>query len=320
MIGKKVSSKKAPKSEFIWRSPDGSQMLATRFGDDGRANFYFNVHLSAVYGIHHKGTDWRYNWTNGGLAYHRADRARMEQEQLLLNPPDHWHPEIITPELLNEAWETTASSLLDDCRLMMDGSDYTASQMFMPELIKRINEVDKSSNRKWVHTTMPEFISIFRQKIDPDKLIVVEGELRDGPVGEVTGNALSTRLYLKKLNKHAQNMLIRYAEPLSVLATMTGAEFPRFLINKAWQYMIYAHPHDSINGVMQDKSVKDVEHRLHQVIDISEALGDNAIQELTKRIDISNFSNEDVLLIVFNSLPYERSEIVEAWVNMPNKL
>ena len=64
-----------------------------------------------------------------------------------------------------------------------------------------------------------------KQKIDCDKLKVVEGELRDGPVGWLTGNALSTRLRLKQLNKKAQNCLLRMAEPLSFVATgAAGAE------------------------------------------------------------------------------------------------
>jgi mannosylglycerate hydrolase len=41
------------------------------------------------------------------------------------------------------------------------------------------------------------------------------------------------------------------------------------------------------------------------------------MQEFVKNIDMSNFDDNDVLLIVFNSLPYNRREIIEAWINTP---
>jgi hypothetical protein len=50
------------------------------------------------------------------------------------------------------------------------------------------------------------YVDLMRRQIDRAKLRVVEGELRDGPAGAVTGNALTTRLHLKRLNKKAQNL------------------------------------------------------------------------------------------------------------------
>ncbi|MDO8302530.1 MAG: glycoside hydrolase family 38 C-terminal domain-containing protein, partial [Sedimentisphaerales bacterium] len=173
---------------------------------------------------------------------------------------------------------------------------------------------------RWVQTTMNEFIKIMKQKIDVSKLSVLEGELRDGPAGPLTGNALTTRLYLKRLNKQAQNLLIRFAEPLSVMASLAGAPFNKPLIAKAWEFLLNAHPHDSVNGVTQDKTVLDTTNRLNQVIDLAQALGNRAMQELVSRINMSEFGDEEVLITVFNPLPHPRREILEAWINMPGEL
>jgi len=319
MIGKKVGKDRAPNCEFIWRGPDGSELLTSRFGEVGRQNFYFKVHLSALFGIDHEGPQWRYEWAKGGIAYHRADREQMEQDHERLDAPDHWYPETITPEMLKAAWETTDESVLENDRLMMNGCDYTAGQPMFTEMLERIKQVDPDPDRQWVHTTMPDFVQMMKRKIDRSKLAVVKGELRDGPVEAMTGNALATRLYLKRLNKQAQNMLIRFAEPLSVVAAMAGAAFPQHLINKAWEFLLYAHPHDSVNGVTQDKTALDVSYRLNQVIDISQSLGNQAMKELIKRIDMSDFADEDILIAVFNPLPYPRRDVVEAWINVPDK-
>ncbi|MFC1676957.1 alpha-mannosidase [Planctomycetota bacterium] len=319
MVGKQISKARAPESEFLWRSPDGSELLATRYGKTGRANFYFKLHLTALFGIDYEGPNWAYDWSNGGIAYHSADADQAEQDHQRLDAPTKWHPEAITPELIEKLWASTDESVIDEHRLMMNGCDYTNPQPMVTEMIERINEVDPDPDRKWVQATMPQFIKLMKKSIDQTKLKVVKGELRDGPAGSLTGNAITTSLYLKRLNKKAQNLLIRFAEPMSVLAAAAGASYPNALIEKAWEYLLYSHPHDSINGVSQDKTSRDVFHRLDQVIDLSQSLGNRAMKELIKRIDLAEFNDDDVLVVVFNSLPYPRSQVVDANINMPDE-
>jgi len=317
LIGKRVNKDRAPKSEFIWRSPDGSELLATRFGEMGRQNFYFYVHLSALFGFDHFGPKWNYVWKEGRLAYHRADDEQYEQDHFWIDAPAKWYPEYLTRERLDQTWATTDDSVLENDRLMMNGCDYATGQPMFPEMLARINELDADTDREWVHETLADFVQVMRSKIDWSKLPVVHGELRDGPSNANTGNALTTRLYLKRWNKHAQNMLIRFAEPLSFAAAMFGAEYPVKFVQTAWENLLNSHPHDSINGVTQDKTVEDVMGRLSQVVDISQSLGNRAMQQLVKRIDMSEFADEDVLIVAFNPLPYPRREVAKAWVNIP---
>ena len=317
LIGKRVSKQRAPHSEFIWRSPDGSELLSTRFGSFGRSNFFFKLHMEALCGVPVGPMEWLYHWEDGGTAYHRADPQQMEQDHFRLDAPEKWHPEVITPELIDELWQTTDESVIENHRLMMDGVDYLGSQPMLPEMIKRINEVDENPNRKWVHTTLDKFLEIMKNKIDRSALPVVNGELRDGNIGMVTGNALATRLYLKQLNKKAQNLLLRFAEPLAAMANMTGAGYQSRVFEKTWDFLLKAHPHDSINGVTQDVTANEVESRLIEAIDLSESLGNRALQNLISSIDMNDFDDKDILLAVFNPLPYARDEVIEAWVTRP---
>ncbi len=316
-IGKFVNKERAPQSEFIWRGPDGSELLSSRFGDMGRQNFYFRVNLQALYGLDHQTWDWKYEWGKYGIPFHRADREQMEQDHFRLDAPTDLHLETITAEIAEKTWRTTDESVLPNDRLMMNGCDYAASQPKIPEMIARLQAVDPDPNRHWVQTTMPEFIKMMCQKIDRAQLTVVTGELRDGPVGWLTGNALATRLYLKQLNKKAQQLLIHFAEPLSVITTLLGEPWPDYPLKKAWNYLLAAHPHDSINGVTQDKTARDVYYRLEQVVDLAQTLGNRALQALIVQMDLSHFQNDDVLLVVFNPLPYPRREVIEAWITTP---
>lgn len=317
LVGKRVGRHRAPHSEFLWRAPDGSELLTTRFGPIGRQNFYFMVHLAALFGTDHFGPGWRYDWANGGIAYHRADREEMEQDHRRLDPPARWFPETIDTTRAELAWSTTDESVLPDDRLMMDGCDYAAGQRFIPEMIRRLNEIDPDPERAWIHTTLDRYVDVMRTRIDRSSLRVVHGELRDGPAGPLTANALTTRLYLKRLNRQAENMLIRFAEPLAAAAALAGAPYPAPLMRKAWRHLLESHPHDSINGVTQDATVHAVECRLRQVVEIAGALGNRSMQELVARIDTSRFAPEDVLLVAFNPLPYPHREIAEAWINLP---
>ncbi len=318
LIGKRVSKERAPYAEFLWRAPDGSELLSTRFGKIGRQNFYFTVHLPALFGVEYMGPEWVYRWERGDTIWHRADPDRMEQDHQVIRPPDRWYPEMITPERLELAWESTRDSLLPDDRLMMNGCDYTAAQRFFPEMLQRINEIDPDPDREWVHVSLYEYLDVMREKLDRSRLPIVEGELRDGPAAPLTGNALTTRLYIKRRNRRAQNALIRFAEPLAGAASIVlGAEYPDRLLAIAWDLLLQCHPHDSINGVTQDKTALDVEDRLRQVEEIAETIGERATQELVRRIDTRQFDEQDVLLVVFNPLPEPRREVVEAWIDVP---
>lgn len=319
MIGKRVSKERAPQSEFVWRSPDGSELLASRFGVWGRQNFYFYFHLSALFGTEHTGLGWNYDWANAGVIFHRADDEQFEQDMHRVDPPAEWYPEWAKQEVLDKAWWTTDESVMPNDRLMMNGCDYAASQPMFPEMLAKINEMDTADDREWIHTSMPAFVDLMRKNIDRSKLEVVEGELRDGPAGHVTGNALTTRLALKRLNKKAQNLLIRFAEPFAVAGALHGIEYPTEFMRMAWDFMLQSHPHDSINGVTQDKTVEDNTYRINQVIDLSQSIGNRTMQQFVSKIDLSGFEDDDVLVVAFNPSPYPRREIAKAWLHMPCK-
>ena len=69
----------------------------------------------------------------------------------------------------------------------------------------------------------------------------------------------------------------------------------------------------------QDKTADDTAHRLRQVIELAQTVGNRSMRELVKRMNLGGFGAEDVVLVGFNPMPYPRREVVEAWVDMPDR-
>lgn len=66
IISKNVDKARAPKSEFRWVGADGTKVLATRLGDDARANFFMNAYLQIMTGKSYKTEEYEYKYGGDG--------------------------------------------------------------------------------------------------------------------------------------------------------------------------------------------------------------------------------------------------------------
>ena len=316
-VGKNVSRARAPKSEFFWRSPDGTKLLATRLGDCGRANFYFTAIMSAMYGVSYHDPACKVTWGQGGRMWRRADGATDLETTFV---KDKVYCNNLLKQSIDEAWQTTEDTLVKEHRFMGNGTDSTAPFEQLDKLIADANALDPS--RVLMHSGIEEYAAALKESLQKqgfDTLTVVDGELRDGPSFHVSGNALAVRTQLKTLNRQAQLRLIRYAEPLASIARMYGIPYPETFIDKAWHYLLLAHSHDAINGVTLDKTARDTAYKLEQVIELAEVITDASASELLKKIDVSSFSQDDVLIAVFNPSNQDGRYVLNAQIDMPEE-
>lgn len=325
ICAKKVSKERAPESEFWWEAPDGTKILTTRLGDHARANFYFHAYLKAKYGINCLSSDFRYDKELTGMAYHNA--KHMDEDFFVLDS-------IIGDNLakydkkelqmgMKDAWDATEDTAFKDCRLFLDGTDFSTAH---PELSSMIKDLDESQED--VHFSnqhLEEYAEELIKQAENKELRTIVGELRDGPSYDCSGNALASRSYLKVLNKKAELLLLGQAEPLLAFSNIynvnattggTGNKVKGF-IDKAWDYMLKAHPHDSINGVTQDKTSDDVEYRLHQVCEMAQVACDKGAGELIKHMDFSSYDSSDQLLVLFHLQPWEKKDVVRVCIVTP---
>lgn len=312
---KRVTPEKAPKSEFWWESPDGSRILTTRLGEGARAQFFVTTIVPARYNMPND-DNWKIEWKNTGLIYHKADAENANTDYIKFSNDDNFYTDTLK-ENLEYCWECTDDSLSDSDRLMLCGCDFSGAVSDIGKVIEKGNEV---ADFKLEHSTIDEYIKKLRSTMDESGLITIEGELREGPSSACSGNALATRIYIKQLNKKVQNHLIHQAEPLDASMMMLGDESESRFLSKAWEFLLKAHPHDSINGVTQDKTAEDVMYHLNQAYQIADVVNCRGMMKLIRHADLSAYNKEDILLIAYNPLPVSRSEIVKICVDMPKEL
>ncbi|MEI8205451.1 MAG: glycoside hydrolase family 38 C-terminal domain-containing protein [Kiritimatiellales bacterium] len=315
VAGKNVSKKRAPQSEFIWESPDGTRLITTRLGTAKRNNFFFHLMLPLRYGRMYTDPSWGYRTGEKGFLYHPADPEHCDTEQSQL-PDDGYHYEMIK-SCLNDLIATGNDTSVPSDLFFGDGTDFSGVTPDLAEVICKLNEASDKVN--FVHSTLPEYVAALKARLSPDKLPVVRGELRDGPIASISGNALSVRMNLKTLNRQAQTLLCRYAEPFASLIDSPDAEFHQTLLRKAWEYLLKSHSHDAINGVTHDKTSDDIANRLQQVIELSETVFTASVERVLSRLDLHGEPQDGLFLTLFNPLPQAVCSDLEAVVDVPRE-
>lgn len=164
-------------------------------------------------------------------------------------------------------------------------------------------------DEEFINTRLEAYTERMHEVLDKDSLRTVFGELRDGPSCDCSGNALASRMYLKLLNKKAENLLIHKAEPFMTAGMLLGNGYEAGYLAKAWDYMVKSHPHDSINGVTQDKTANDVEYRLEQAAEMGQVLMDHAAYGIISKLNFTDEYKGKAALVVFNPHPYAVEEM-----------
>lgn len=316
IISKNVDKSRAPESEFIWSGADGTRVLATRLGRDARANFFMNAYLEIMTGKNYKSEEYEYHYGQEGQLFHRADEKGCIQDYFCLEDTEFIHKDKIRDSVYR-AWEGMEDSWLKDDRAMMDGTDSTTAQPHLMELIQEIN--NQCPEIEFKSSSLEEYVEVLKEKLPYDRLRVIHGEMRDGPTTSLSGNALMTRPHIKTLNKAVQDKLFGQAEPFSSAVYMMDGEYEDEFLKKALDYLLLSHPHDSINGVTQDKTVDDVMYRLAQAEEIADAVWSRKIQTILRKIDYSGYGGDDLILAVFNPSARPRREIIKVFVDTPQE-
>ena len=315
ITAKRVSNERAPKSEFMWESPDGTKILTSRLGNEGRSQFFLTSVIPAKYNIEND-QNFHIDWKDSGMTYHKANAGEDNVDYFRFSEDDDFYPETVRQNI-EKCFEGTEDTTVPDVRFFPAGCDFSGCIKELDKIIEKANEEFK--DWKFEHSTLQNYVKDFTDNVDKDSLITVKGELRDGPSAACSGNALSTRLYLKQANKKAENLLIRKAEPLNSAVMMLGGDYEADFLNKSWDYLLKSHAHDSINGVTQDKTANDNAFRIAQATEIADAAFDRAMSGLIKNADLSNYTDDDVLLIAYNPLPFPVSQVLKVCIDIPSE-
>jgi len=112
-----------------------------------------------------------------------------------------------------------------------------------------------------------------------------------------------------KKNNRKSEFALRDAEWLSVLAMTQGSRYEQKKLNGAWKTVLLNQFHDILPGSSIDEVYEDADRDYAEVFEAVSEVQEKALARLARRVDTRGDGKP---VLVFNSLPWDRSETVAA--------
>lgn len=301
--------------EFIWEASDGSQAAAYIFTPEfGRMPLFHCVASNYYRGksFYKRDCDWQAE--EGSF---RLNGERSWKDLYYQAHPDEGAHTNTLEEDIKRLVEVEMKNSCMDTFLLLDGVDSTEPQPLLIKLMEDMNNAVEDIT--FYHASMEDFADELKKAVS--KMSVYRGEMRTsakfGVQVNLMGAAISSRIYLKQMNDRTEKALINWAEPFSTFAWTMSEKYPDKFFELAWKYLLWNQSHDAIAGCSQDIVHNDMEYYFRQSEEISDVITNNALFKIANNISCKGLNEDDVLLVVYNPLPFERSEIVQASVDIP---
>jgi len=302
------------KSEYILEAPDGTRILGIKpTVSFTRFLFRWKVFSRTI--------------RKGGVekpcvCFHPIDTDSHLDGYSIIHTDLH---KTFDPSRIADGVESAKAEIVDmattEHLLMMDGFDASLPHQNSGKICAVAKKMGVKDTL--IHQSFPEYIAAVRKSVDWNTLQVLKGQRRT-PARDTGGTSimqgvLTSHSYFKRANHDTQILLEKYAEPISAFAWLLGAEYRAGFINLAWKYLLSTHPHDTICGASVDQIYSDAMDRLKQAQMIAQHTTLRAERDVVTAITNKRKPEGGQILTVFNSLPFERTEVVEAFVDFPRE-
>jgi alpha-mannosidase len=213
--------------------------------------------------------------------------------------------------------------------LLMNGTDHTPAQLELVRIIATANEA--LTDAELVHGDLPMLFAGIREVMGEraGAWPRYQGEFRSGQRAHVVPGTLSARMWIKQHNQKCEDLLARWAEPLSLWSVLLRkrlgegwrepalppgppSPFPlqpasvAALLDVAWRELLRNQPHDSICGCSIDQVHDEMRVRFDRCWQIGEELTRQAMRGLCTQMP----SGEGLGVAVFNPLNGPRTDFV----------
>ncbi len=306
---------------FKWEGADGSTLDTLRtFDEVTRTNWFFYVHNPIVLGKPSK--DLSYTYDKSQIPVHMADMNLYEKAFVLLHEDfDFNHDPEVLKKGINAIYNQAEPYKIGNHLLALNMEDNDEPYKYLPQMIDEMNEV--SEDVEFVQESLDDYMDIIRAAMPEDQMYHHKGELRYTTMEYNNFNSLlgathASRVKLKMLNDKCENYLMNSAEPLASFASFYGKEYPRTNLNRAWEYLLKCHAHDSICGAAVDRAHEDMLYNFSLAQTVAEEVTARSVIALYNQVDSSkNFEEDDHIITLFNTLPYARKEVVPLVIDTP---
>ena len=213
-----------------------------------------------------------------------------------------------------ERWERMRTELVGRSTtgviLVPNGADHHARQARFRDALAALEAAGQSDN---VHrSSLTGFAEHLVERATAQRLPLVRGELRDsyGFTWTLQGT-FATRAHEKRMNARAERLLVRDAEPWSVLAAFKGRS-RRPLVEAAWRTLLEAHPHDTLCGCSIDDVAAAMELRIRSASNQAMGVRDDALLDLIGHDPVAARTARDrwtPIIVVRNPAPRARGGV-----------
>lgn len=194
--------------------------------------------------------------------------------------------------------------------LLMDALDHTGYHEKMELYLEILREL--YPNDEIYHTNVMDFCA---EQDKMKQLPVKCGELNEpakmhAPYLHLIPNTMSSRYPHKRYNDRLQTLLEKWIQPLYAFDQV---DLPQTYVTLAYRYLLQNHPHDSICGCSIDQVHRDMLYRFDQCREICNEILDEFLRSSPKL----DQDTDNIVLQLYNPLPYADSRVVEATVLFP---
>jgi len=201
--------------------------------------------------------------------------------------------------------------------LLLNGSDHLEAQPCIPRLVQDLNK--RFADIEIKQGNLEEYIDYAKETVRPN-LNKVTGEFRSGKDTTILQSVYSSRMYIKQANERCETLLENWAEPIASLAWLLGKDYLQNLIWLSWKWLLKNHPHDSICGCSIDQVYKEMLTRFDWSRQITQEVVNKTLDYIIGKIKINYLKEDELVLVVFNPLPYPIDENVEARVKFSKEI
>ncbi|MBN1351201.1 alpha-mannosidase [candidate division KSB1 bacterium] len=178
------------------------------------------------------------------------------------------------------------------------------------ENIRTIKELQQDDEqRKLDFSTLFQYFAALEKY--KSQLPVVKDELQHHARG-----CYSVHSDIKVLNRQAENRLLSAEKWATVANLLLHRDVPSEPLEHAWQNVLFHQFHDVITGTSIRKGLEDTKMFYHESLAIAETHLFGSIRDIANQIPIEDEKGE---FVVFNSLPFERTEPIEIEYIFPHE-
>jgi mannosylglycerate hydrolase len=282
MRGMPVDLRDRHGSIFVWRAPNGSEVLAT-FLREG----YFPLGALGQASFH-----GRYDGLPADSALART-RLSHTLERVL---PFHPQPVVVLPA----------------------GGDHLPARGDLVGLVDELNASQADVELRF--GTFDSYVADLQASVDRAVLPVYEGDLLGQADHPLLRNVLSSRIDLKILNHRGQSVLTRVAEPLMAWAGINGLPVVEpAVLQIAWDALLKNHAHDDICGCSVDDVHLDDRQRFHEVLALGQELITRQVEHLVQHRLPPVDAPRSARIFAFNPHPWRVSVSATVEVLLPDE-